>query len=452
MAWKGGFDKSFDLQEFREYVSGLVWNKWRPQFITIHHTGAPSLAQWMATPVPGVKSPTMLQREQTRMKNLEHYYKNQQKWSSGPHLFIGERIHLGTPLTLAGTHAVSFNATSIGIEMAGNYDVEEFKGFVRENTVGALAILHEALGIDPEKIKFHREDPRTTKTCPGKNVSKNLMIQEVQEQMRLDMPGETIEDQDETEAPRVYTVQRGDTLTRIAHTLDMQLQELIKINGGHDRIYAGQVLSLAPADPAAKPAASPAPAPAAPATTPSAAPAPTPAAPAAGYATSISRKGSIFIAREEGVVLVTYMDGPTPAIGMGHNDKNLPMDKRITLDEALELYRKDNVRFDEAIAKSIKVPALQHEWDAFNSLAHNIGGGAFASSSVVRYFNAGDKEEAAKAFLRWHRAAGKDNVLLARREREVKLFLHGDYGDISKVPVWEGDPRKTKPKWIPLPA
>jgi GH24 family phage-related lysozyme (muramidase) len=426
MAWKGGFDRSFSASEFREYVGTLVWNRWRPSSITIHHTGAPSLAQWLATPVPGNPNPTMLQREKTRMVNLEHYYKNQQKWSSGPHLFIGERIWLGTPLTMAGTHAVSFNATSIGIEIAGNYDVEHLDGLVRENSIAALAILHEALGLEPETIKFHRDDPRTTKTCPGRNIKKSDIIRDVQEYMAADNPGEHIDDQDEAEAPRVYTVQRGDTLTKIAKTLDVPVADLIRANGGRESINIGQVLSLAAV-----------------ADTP-------PAAPAVKSG-SLSRKGAVFIAREEGVVLTTYMDGPTPAIGMGHNDPSLPMGKTITIDEAVALYRQDNVRFDAAIAKAITAPAEQHEWDMFNSLAHNIGAGAFAASSVVRHFNAGDKQAAADAFLLWHKANGKPNMLLARRQRERATFLTGDYGDLSKVPVWTGDPRKTAPVWQAMP-
>lgn len=451
MAWKGGFDRDFDVEEFRAHVDTLSWTKWRPSSITIHHTGAPTLEQWMKTPVPGVPNPTMLQRGRTRMKNLEHYYKNQMKWSSGPHLFVADRIFLGTPLTVSGTHAVSFNGSSLGLEIAGNYDVEELGGVVLDNTVKALAILCEALGLEPtaSTLKFHRDDPKTSKSCPGRKIQKKWIVDLVSDQMGEDLPGEHVDDQDETEAPAVYVVQKGDTLSGISRRTGLDVKELIKRNGGHDRIAVGQVLSLGGATPPVTAAAPPAPPAPAPASTPAPARAPTPATPAG--ARSVSSKGAAVGAREEGVVLVTYMDGEVPAIGMGHNDKTLPMDKKITLQEALDLYKKDNVWFDSVLAKYIKVPAQQHEWDAMHLLAHNIGSGNFGGSAVLRFFNAGDKAAAAEAFKRWHRGNGIDNLLLARREREVKLFLTGDYGDLTQIPVYYGDPRKTKPVKMVLP-
>jgi hypothetical protein len=88
-----------------------------------------------------------------------------------------------TPLTVSGTHSPSWNKTALGIEMLGDYEREAFdsgRGLkVRQNTVCALATLCAILGIDPNTLKIHREDPLTTHACPGKNVRKLELIQEV---------------------------------------------------------------------------------------------------------------------------------------------------------------------------------------------------------------------------------------------------------------------------------
>ena len=58
------------------------------------------------------------------------------------------------------------------------------------------------------------------------------------------------------------------------------------------------------------------------------------------------------------------------------------------------------------------------------SLAYNIGPGAFAKSSALRKFNAGDKAGAANAILLCNKAGGKVlGGLVRRREAERALFL-----------------------------
>jgi lysozyme len=73
----------------------------------------------------------------------------------------------------------------------------------------------------------------------------------------------------------------------------------------------------------------------------------------------------------------------------------------------------------------------QNELDAMTSLAYNIGVGAFAKSSVRRFFNAGRTLDAANAFRLWNKATvnGKRVVLRGltrRREEERTLFLTRD--------------------------
>jgi hypothetical protein len=45
--------------------------------------------------------------------------------------------------------------------------------------VAALATLCAVLGIDSHTMRLHREDPLTTHACPGSNVRKLEVIQEI---------------------------------------------------------------------------------------------------------------------------------------------------------------------------------------------------------------------------------------------------------------------------------
>lgn len=73
---------------------------------------------------------------------------------------------------------------------------------------------------------------------------------------------------------------------------------------------------------------------------------------------------------------------------------------------------------------AIKKPMTQKQFDAFVSLAFNIGNSAFAKSSVVRNFNNGDKAAAAASFMLWTKAGGKiAQGLVNRRHSEMAQFL-----------------------------
>ena len=41
MIWKGIVGRNFTPDAFREYVAGLTWGEWQPEFIVLHHTAVP---------------------------------------------------------------------------------------------------------------------------------------------------------------------------------------------------------------------------------------------------------------------------------------------------------------------------------------------------------------------------------------------------------------------------
>lgn len=81
-------------------------------------------------------------------------------------------------------------------------------------------------------------------------------------------------------------------------------------------------------------------------------------------------------------------------------------------------------KFATHIRPLLKRTPTENQWAAMLSLAYNIGPGAFAKSSVLRFFNAGDTASAANAFAMWNKAGGKVvNGLVRRRAAEKALFL-----------------------------
>lgn len=174
MAWKGIIGKTFSQKDFDSYCHSIQWTAWRPSFIVLHNTAIPSLAQ----------RPAGLSKK--HIEGLEAFFRDQQHWNAGPHLFIDDKqIWVFTPLNVSGTHSPSWNKIALGIEMLGDFEKEAFDSgrglLVRENTIAAIATLSAILGLDPATMKLHKEDPGTTHACPGKNVRKLEMIQAVQD-------------------------------------------------------------------------------------------------------------------------------------------------------------------------------------------------------------------------------------------------------------------------------
>lgn len=173
MAWAEIDGRARSIADFAAHVATTDWSGWRPSRIVIHNTAIPSLAQ----------RPAGLTR--AHLTNLETWYRDTNRWSAGPHLFIDDHaIHGFTPLNRRGVHSPSWNASAIGIELLGDYARESFDGgrglAVRRLGAAAAALLCAALDIAPEAILFHRDDPRTTHSgCPGRNVVKAELVREV---------------------------------------------------------------------------------------------------------------------------------------------------------------------------------------------------------------------------------------------------------------------------------
>ncbi len=169
--------RGFTPAEFKAYVETLEWTDWRPSFIVLHNTAEPNLAQWAHFGL-GLKEGAQ------RVRNLNAYYKTDEGWHSGPHIFVApDYIWLACDLRADGVHASCYNRVSIGVEMVGDYSVEPFDSGdgakVRDNSAACLAALHHALKISPNTLHFHKQCLRDHHDCPGKHVDQADMIARV---------------------------------------------------------------------------------------------------------------------------------------------------------------------------------------------------------------------------------------------------------------------------------
>lgn len=127
----------------------------------------------------------------------------------------------------------------------------------------------------------------------------------------------------------------------------------------------------------------------------------------AAKALALSASALVAIATWEGYSENAYTDivgvwtvgfGTTHGVKQGH--KTDPV-------AALNRKLSDVQKFEGAIKQCVNVPLHQYEYDAYLSLAYNIGPTAFCNSTLVRRLNAQDYEGACKEILRWNRAGGQ---------------------------------------------
>jgi hypothetical protein len=158
--------KVWTAESFEQHLKGSRKPAWC-NAICLHHTAAPSLQ---------MRPKGLLMQH---IHNMKSGYV-QKGWKSGPHLYIDEdQIYAMTPLMERGVHAVSFNSRAIGIEVLGDYDDEDpFTGRGLQCwhlAAKTTALLLNWLGAEMNEstILFHRDDPKTSKTCPGSKIKKD---------------------------------------------------------------------------------------------------------------------------------------------------------------------------------------------------------------------------------------------------------------------------------------
>ena len=143
-------------------------------------------------------------------------------------------------------------------------------------------------------------------------------------------------------------------------------------------------------------------------------------------ALTLSASALVGIALHEGYRDTAYIpvSGDVPTIGFGTTEV-VKMGDRITPPKALARALTDVQKFEGALKQCVRVPLHQHEYDAFVSLAYNIGSGAFCSSTLVRKLNASDYAGACAEIDRWTYAGGKRLPGLVKRRAEERAQCEG---------------------------
>jgi lysozyme len=133
---------------------------------------------------------------------------------------------------------------------------------------------------------------------------------------------------------------------------------------------------------------------------------------------------------------VIPVKGDVPTIGHG-TTAGVKLGDTTTPPKALALALRDVQKFEGAIKRCVAVPLHQYEYDAYTSLAYNIGATAFCNSTLVKHLNAGDYATACYEITRWSYFQGKNCTApenarlcggLAKRRKAEFLQCVGEVG------------------------
>ena len=103
-----------------------------------------------------------------------------------------------------------------------------------------------------------------------------------------------------------------------------------------------------------------------------------------------------------------------------------PEDDRIFTDEEIDkLFKDDLLRFELGVLRlAPTVAGHQNKFDACVSFSYNLGLGNFQASTLRQKILREDWDAAAKEFLKWTKASGKELAgLVRRRKAESVMFM-----------------------------
>lgn len=164
-----------------------------------------------------------------------------------------------------------------------------------------------------------------------------------------------------------------------------------------------------------------------------------------------SVKGLHMIALKEAIVPAPYLDAVGVwTFGVGHTkmsgdpdpasmDKGNPEDIDDQIDFAVDLFKEQIRKYEDAVNEQVTIPLKQHEFDALVSFHFNTGG--IYSASGVGLLNKGKKRAAwDRSFSKWVKGTVNGRKvtlrgLVDRRKKEEDLFFNGVY-DLGNIPVF----------------
>lgn len=139
----------------------------------------------------------------------------------------------------------------------------------------------------------------------------------------------------------------------------------------------------------------------------------------------LSAAGLVYVVGYEGYCnpACIPVKGDVPTLGFGTTE-GVKLGDKTTPHVALRRALRDVNKFEGAIKQCVTAPLYQHEYDAYTSLAYNIGPTAFCNSTLVKKLNAGEYRAACMEILRWDKFRGQTLPgLSTRREGEKRMCL-----------------------------
>ena len=141
-------------------------------------------------------------------------------------------------------------------------------------------------------------------------------------------------------------------------------------------------------------------------------------------ALSVSGFVGILVSEGYSEKAVAPLPGDDPTNGFGSTGPDIKAGDRTTPVKAVQRAARDVMKFEGVLKQCVHVPLHQHEYDAYVSLAYNIGPSKFCSSTLVKLLNQQRYDEACAQILRWNRFQGQVNQgLVNRREREYQQCM-----------------------------
>ena len=129
----------------------------------------------------------------------------------------------------------------------------------------------------------------------------------------------------------------------------------------------------------------------------------------------------------EGLRLQAYRDcAGVLTIGYGHTGPDVHEGQCITQQQAELLLQQDMAAAIRCVRHAVQVPISQNQFDALVDFCYNVGGGNLVNSTLLRYVNGSQFDEAAAQFGAWVHAGGAvAEGLVRRRAAEAALFTGG---------------------------
>lgn len=158
---------NFRFLTIEELIKEL--DKFKFKQLHIHHTWKPDHTNFKGN------------NHVVMQQSMKDYHIKSNGWSDiGQHLslFPDGVLLTGRPFNISPASISGWNTGALAVEMIGNFDTgnDKLDGKQKEEILKLIKYFIDKYGEG--SIKFHREGPGVTKTCPGTSLDKNKLIQE----------------------------------------------------------------------------------------------------------------------------------------------------------------------------------------------------------------------------------------------------------------------------------